>query len=88
MDSSKDTFRHESLQDAKALQEILKAISKGFSKGKLTFDDEEGQIELEPRGLMNLKVSAKKDELRNRLDIRISWFEEEQEVKEKELKVG
>lgn len=88
MVSSKDVFRHESLQDAKSLQEILKAISKGLSKGKLVFNDDEGQVELEPKGLMNLKVSAKKDELRNRLDIRISWYDEEKEVKEKSLQIG
>jgi len=77
MRQSKNSFRHESLQDTKTIQEILKSISKGIAKGKLSFSDEDGEIVMEPEGLLNLKVTATQDELQHRLNIRITWQVEE-----------
>ncbi|MCG8312384.1 MAG: amphi-Trp domain-containing protein [Pseudomonadales bacterium] len=88
MRPTKNGFRHESLQDSKSIQNILKAITKGIAKGTLTFDDDDGEIVLEPEGLLNLKVTARKEDAHNRLDIRISWQTEEKEVKQKPLNVG
>lgn len=81
------SFRHESLQDAKSIQELIKAINKGLVKGKLDFSDEDGSIQLTPKGLLNLKVTASEDELRQRLDIRISWQAEEKPLTKKQLVV-
>jgi len=82
MRQSKNNFRHESLQDTKTIQEILKSITKGIAKGKLSFSDEDGEIVMEPEGLLNLKVTASQDESRHRLNIRITWQAEEK-VKQK-----
>ena len=73
MRRNKESFKHESLQDAKSIQDILKALTKGIGKGKLTFSDEDGEILMEPEGLLNLKVTASQDETQNRVSIRISW---------------
>lgn len=88
MRRNKESFKHESIQDAKSIQDILKAITKGIAKGKLTFSDEDGEIVLLPDGLLNLKVSASQDETLNRVSIRISWQSEEKPKSKKSLSVG
>jgi amphi-Trp domain-containing protein len=87
MRTSKNGFRHESLQDSKTIQEILKSITKGIAKGSLTFSDEDGEITMEPEGLLNLKVTANEDESRHRLNIRITWQAEEKVKQKKPLAV-
>ncbi|MCG8671778.1 MAG: amphi-Trp domain-containing protein [Pseudomonadales bacterium] len=87
MADSKQNFRHESLQDAKSIQDILKSITKGIASGSITLSDEDGEIVLEPKGLLNLMVKARHDDQRDRIDIRISWQTEEKEVEQKPLKV-
>jgi len=82
MRQSKNTFRHESLQDAQTIQDILKSLTKGIAKGRLSFSDEDGEIVMKPEGLLNLKVTASQDEGRHRVNIRITWQEEEK-VEEK-----
>ena len=83
----KNSFRHESLQEAKTIAELLKAITKGIGKGKLTFSDEDGEIVLEPEGLLNLKVSVDQEEMRHRLNIRITWHPQEKTKSKTRLSV-
>lgn len=87
MRQSKNTFRHESLQDSRTIQELLKSITQGIGKGKLTFSDEGGELLMEPEGLLNLKVTASQDEARHRIDIRITWQAEERIERKKPLSV-
>lgn len=84
----KNSFKHESLQDRDSLQDILKAITKGFAKGELVFNDDEGEIVMQPHGLMTMKVNARQEDGHNRLDIRIRWQSDEQELKQKPLRVS
>jgi len=88
MRQSKNSFRHESLQDAETIQDILKSLSKGIAKGKLSFSDENGEIVMEPEGLLNLKVTASQDEGRHRVNIRITWQAEETVKQTKPLHVN
>ncbi|AKH69294.1 amphi-Trp domain [Spongiibacter sp. IMCC21906] len=88
MHQAKASFRHESLQDSKSIQEFLKAISKGLGKGKLQFSDEEGKIVMLPEGLLNLKLTATQDESRHRIDLRISWQSDDEHVEPKTLQVS
>jgi len=88
MRQSKNSFRHESLQDAGTIQDILKSLSKGIAKGKLTFSDEDGEIVMEPEGLLNLKVTASEEEGRHRVNIRITWQVEEKVQQKKPLLVN
>ena len=83
MRQSKNTFRQESLQDAKTIQDMLKSLTKGIGKGKLSFSDEDGEIVMEPDGLLSLRVTASQDDMRHRLNIRISWLQTEAEVNRK-----
>jgi amphi-Trp domain-containing protein len=88
MRQSKNSFRHESLQDAKTIQDILRSLSKGIAKGKLSFSDEDGEIVMEPEGLLNLKVTASEDEGRHRVNIRITWQADELVKQTKPLHVN
>ena len=84
----KDSFRHESLQDMDTIRDILEALTKGLGKGKLTFADDNGEIVLRPSGLLNLKVTAGRDDSRNRVDIRITWQTEKKSKQKKALTVN
>ena len=83
MQQQKTGFRHESLQDTETIQELLKSITKGIAKGKLSFSDEEGEIVMNPEGLLNLKLTATKEEGRNRLTLRVTWQDEQKPPKKK-----
>jgi amphi-Trp domain-containing protein len=88
MSQGKKNFRHESLQDRESIQALLKAVTQGVAQGKLTLSDEEGEIVLNPKGLLQLKVTATQDIDRHRLNLRISWQAEEAQLKAgKSLKV-
>ncbi|SMF39780.1 amphi-Trp domain-containing protein [Alteromonadaceae bacterium Bs31] len=87
MQQNKNLFTHESLQDAQSIQDILKAVTKGLAKGKLNFSDEDGEVVLKPEGLLNLKVTARRENANNRLDLRISWRDEEKLIEKKNLRV-
>ena len=88
MRQSKNSFRHESLQDAGTIQDLLKALSKGIAEGKLSFSDEDGEIVMEPEGLLNLKVTASQEERRHRVNIRITWQAEEKAQQKQALRVN
>jgi len=73
MKQSKKSFRHESLQDAETIQDLLKSIARGFARGELVFSDDEDEIIMQPEGLMNLKVTSNQEENWHRINIRITW---------------
>ncbi|MCU7844839.1 MAG: amphi-Trp domain-containing protein [Candidatus Thiodiazotropha sp. (ex Monitilora ramsayi)] len=88
MRQGKKNFRHESLQDRESIQAILKAITQGVAKGKLTLSDEEDEMVLNPDGLLQLKVTATQDTDRHRINLRITWQAETEALKQgKSLKV-
>ncbi|MGB5427281.1 MAG: amphi-Trp domain-containing protein [Gammaproteobacteria bacterium] len=88
MRSGKKNFRHQSLQDAKSIEGILKAITSGIARGKITFSDEDEKIVMRPEGLLDLKVTATQEDNRNRFNIRISWqLEDDSDKKKKSLSV-
>lgn len=87
MSSSNRDFRHESIQDAKSIQDILKAITKGIASGKLCLSDDNGEVKLEPKGLLGLKVTARQEDTQNRLDIRITWQDKEKQLEKKPLNI-
>ena len=88
MRSRKRSFRHQSLQDEKSIEDILHAISSGIAKGKITFSDEDEKIVMRPEGLLDLKVTATQEDNRNRFNIRISWqVDDSSEKKKKSLSV-
>ena len=87
MKRGKLSFRHESLQDAKTIKGILKALTDGMASGKLSFSDADDSIELHPAGLMNLKITARQEDNLNRVNIRITWQSEDKASGNKSIKV-
>ena len=89
MRQRKSSFRHDSLQDSATIQALLESVTDGFAKGKLTFSDEDDEIVMKPKGLLNLKLTASQEEGRQRVNIRISWqVEEKRPKKRKTLSVS
>lgn len=87
MKTGKLNFRHESVQDKKTIKSILKALTDGIASGKLTFSDEDDSIELNPKGLMKLKITASQEDNLNRVNIRIAWQSEDKAGANKTVKV-
>jgi amphi-Trp domain-containing protein len=69
------TFEHDSLQDRKSIRKYLKAIMEGVGKGTLSLADENGEVSLNPDGLMHLSVQVQSERDRRRLSITIDWRE-------------
>ena len=89
MREQKQRFLPESLQDAETIQRILKVLTKGLARGELSFSDEDGEIVMRPHGLLALKVTAAKEDGRNRVAVRITWQDAEREKKgKKSMKVS
>jgi len=85
----KKSFRHESLQDRKTIRKLLQAVTDGLQQGKLSFSDEEGSIQMTPKELLHLKVTAVKDGENNRVTLRINWHDaSDQEMRSKKLTVN
>ena len=82
MKRRKNSFRHESLQNRDSIQAILKALTEGIAKGKVTFSDDDDSISMAPDGLLNLKLTVSQEDNRNRINLRIAW----EDQKEKTLK--
>ena len=80
-------FRHESLQDGESVERLLSALTKGIAKGKIVLEDEDGKMVMEPKGLANLKISASQDEKKNRLYIRLTWYDDKEPVRQKKLRL-
>lgn len=73
---SNDEFRHESLQTRKTIKALLEAVTKGVGKGELTLGDDDGEITLQPDGLLTLRLRGQRSDGACRLDLRISWSED------------
>jgi len=72
-------FRHESLQDSKAIVRYLDALSEGFEKGTLQFRDQEGEIVLEPSGMIRFEVTASRKSGRYSVALKLSWKQAEEQ---------
>ncbi len=83
MKRQKNSFRHGSLQNRDSIQNILKALTDGIAKGKVTFSDENDSISMKPEGLLNLKLTASQEDNRNRISLRISWEERDRQLPKK-----
>ena len=73
MRQDKNSFRHDSLQDSKSISKILDSVTKGLTKGKLVFSDDDDKIVMKPDGLLELKITASQEDDRQRVNIRITW---------------
>ncbi len=68
-------FAHESLQDTETIGKYLEALAQGFRTGHLEFTSGKKDIELEPHGLLELAVRAKRKDGSARISIDVQWKE-------------
>ena len=71
--SSDKRFSHESLQDAKTIQTLLNALSKGFGKGEMTLSDDDDALVLQTADLMTVRIKGERAEGRCNVSLRVSW---------------
>jgi amphi-Trp domain-containing protein len=69
----KKEFRHESLQDRVSIARYLEALAEGLRTGRLVLRSDAKELVLEPRGLLGLEISAKRNEGRTRLLVKVGW---------------
>ena len=79
MKRKKNSFRHESLQNRDSIQTILRALTEGIAKGKVSFSDDDDSITMAPDGLLNLKLIVSQEDNRNRINLRITWEDKNKE---------
>ncbi|MCW9036090.1 MAG: amphi-Trp domain-containing protein [Alphaproteobacteria bacterium] len=80
-------FRHESLQDRDSIKRLLRALTSGIAKGKITLEDEDGAMTMEPNQLVNFKITASQDEDKSSLNFRLTWTNDWQPEKDKSIKI-
>lgn len=68
-------FKHETLQDTRAIIEYLKILTEGFESGELTFRSDREQIIMKPEGMIQLEVKAKKKDRKAKLSLKLHWKE-------------
>ncbi|MFT2112201.1 amphi-Trp domain-containing protein [Marinomonas sp. 2405UD68-3] len=69
----KNEFQHISLQDPQSIQNLLISIAEGIGKGEVTFSDEEGELILQPNGLLDCKITASEGAARHKIELKVSW---------------
>jgi amphi-Trp domain-containing protein len=73
---TRNTFKHESLQDGKSIEAYLRAIAEGLAAGRLSLASDDREVELEPHDLLRFRVDARRGSYRSGLVIRVSWRED------------
>ncbi len=89
MSQDKNSFRHESLQDRQSIRNLLQALMDGIDAGELAFSEGKESLTLCPQGLMQVKVTAQREDAYNRVNLRFSWHEQsDTNSKQKNLKIN
>ncbi len=81
------SFRYESLQDQESIRDLLKSITDGIERGKLSFSDGDDDILLEPKGLLHFKLTACQQDNQYGINIHIGWQEKDKSKRRKTLAV-
>ncbi len=66
-------FVFESVQDALSIRKYLEAVMEGLGKGRLVVATGAEEFVLEPSGLLNFTVKARRRSGEGRLSLAISW---------------
>lgn len=71
-------FEYEALQEAQAVARYLSALADGLKEGTLALSVDGKRLTLEPRGLLRLRIEAKRSKSRCRVNLKLSWREGEE----------
>lgn len=77
-----DDFRHDSVQDRHSIVKYLQALTAGIEKGQLELGTAEHMLALEPGGMLELEVLAKRKSGKVKLVIKLNWREHDEQISE------
>lgn len=77
--AANDNFRHESVQDRHSIVKYLQAITSGIESGHIELGTTDHMLTLEPGGMLELQVRAKRKGGRVKLAIKLHWREDDDE---------
>ena len=83
-----EDFRHDSIQDGKSIARVLAALIEGFEKGHLDVGSGDHTVHLEPGGLLEVEVQAKRKNGRSKLVLKVAWRDEAHDAAADDLHVG
>jgi amphi-Trp domain-containing protein len=72
----KDTFKYQSATDQPELAGYLRALAEAVERGEILLADSGRSFSLNPRGLINLTLKARRKDGRSRVNMDIIWAEE------------
>ncbi|MBU2512775.1 amphi-Trp domain-containing protein [bacterium] len=75
MQANNNEFKHESYQDSSTIVDYLKSIIEGIEKGIISMGNDKAKIDLEPQGLLKMKIEAKRKSSGSKLSLQVSWKE-------------
>jgi len=81
-------FKHESLQDKDTIADLLDTLKTSIAKGKIVLEEDDHQLTLEPKGLLHLKISANQEDGQSRINLRVSWQDENKAPSGKNIKIS
>ncbi|EGB16132.1 hypothetical protein DND132_2929 [Pseudodesulfovibrio mercurii] len=70
---AEEKFVFDSLQDCGSIKEFLESLIEGFEKHSIDLSTNGNEIHLEPQGLLNFTVKARKKGTENKISIKVSW---------------
>ncbi|EDM73743.1 hypothetical protein PPSIR1_02091 [Plesiocystis pacifica SIR-1] len=73
-----DDFRHESVQDRESIVKYLRAVTAGIEKGHIELGAADHLLSLEPEGMLELQVRAKRKGGKVKLAIKVGWRERDE----------
>lgn len=73
-----DDFRHQSVQDPRSIVEYLQAITAGIEKGHIQLGAGEHLLDLQPTGMLEFEVFAKRKGGRVKLVLELHWRESDE----------
>jgi amphi-Trp domain-containing protein len=72
-----DDFRHESIQDGKAIERQLEALGRALEAGALHLASGSNEVVLHPDGMLRSVIQVKRKGDAVKVTVRISWREEQ-----------
>lgn len=77
---SRTKFSHDSLLDRQATKELLETLAKAVKKGKLEFQESDGELVLSPKDLLQVSVRASDEGDKQEVEVRLKWRTKAKEI--------
>jgi len=68
-------FKYKSVQDCQTILKYLAELGAGFSSGKIEFRNEDDEISLHPKGILNVEIKASNKDGKGKITLKMTWKE-------------